>query len=113
MDRHDLFKYVAFCHFSGRLNVAFEAGQIEAVVFAWPGTRLEIESGKHKDFNWDLPQKGNALFVADVIGSRRGVAKIYNGQIRNNPQLKSLPIFTYRHGRIHRLKHLNRFLPPC
>lgn len=113
MDRHNLFKYVAFCFFTGRLNVAWEAGKIEAVVFAWPGTRVEIEARSQVSqgsFKWELPRRGDCLFVADVIGSRNGVAKIYHGQVEKNPQLNFIPILTYRHGRLHRLKHLNRFL---
>ena len=115
MERQQLFRYVSFCYFAGKLACSWENNQLEAVVFYWPDFRERIESNYEEgrsQFAWEKVRKGDSMFIADVIGSRKSVAKGYQALIEKFPHVISVPMFTYRHGKLVQLygKQLERFL---
>jgi len=98
-DRTLLFRFVADCFYFGKLNIAYKSDAIEAIVFAWPDFKERIEAKDAEgqpQFEWGQPHKGDALFIADVFGSRSAVAKLYRSVIEKYPNLMGVPWFTYR-----------------
>jgi hypothetical protein len=96
-----LFRYVASCFYHGKLNIVCEDGVIKAVVFAWCDwrERIEAKAAENKpQFDWSSNGRGDSLFVADVVGSRESVGKLYQATIDKYPQLVAVPWFTYRRG---------------
>lgn len=113
--RDKVFRFVAFCFYTGRLAVAFEGAKIECVAFYWLDF-IEIIEARHErnqpQFQWGKCHGGDCLFLGDVIGNRVSVGKIYQGVIEKWPHVVMLPIMTYRKGALVRvnIKTLNRFL---
>lgn len=98
-----LFRYVAFAWLHGRIAVSQEAGQIEAVMFYWSDFKERIEAkaeNKVQQFEWMPNHPGDALFVAEIIGSHSGVAKIVRSAFEKWPNLMTLPIYTFRRGKL-------------
>lgn len=113
--REPLFRYVALCHLTGRLNIALdEAGGIEAVLFWWADWREHIEAKAAEgmqQFEAEV-HKGDSVFVAEVIGSHSGVRRIYQAAVEQFPHLVVTPIFTYRNQKLVRLswQEIERFM---
>ena len=102
--RDTLFRYVAHAWLNGRLAVARDdKGGIEAVGFNWIDFREHIEmkaaEGRQQYF-WEENHSGDAWFVAEVIGSRHGVSKLYQASIAKWPHLLNVPMMTYRKGKL-------------
>lgn len=113
--REPLFRYVALCHLTGRLNVALDKqGQIEAVLFWWADwlERIEAKAAEGmQQFEAEV-HKGDSVFVAEVIGLKSGVRRIYEAAVDKFPHLVVTPIFTYRNQKLVRLswKEIERFM---
>lgn len=112
-----VFNYVAFCHFTGKMSVSWKDGQIEAVAFHWPdfAELIEMKDAEgRQQFEFAKAHRGDALFVGECIGSRKGIANIYNAMIARFPNLVSVPFYTYRHGKCVKLSPdtLQRFIFP-
>ena len=109
------FRYLAFCKLTGRLNVRFENGRPESLIIAWPDWFERIEA-KHAEgrpqFDWCPVRPGDSIFVAEVVGTRRGVRSLYQSLIEAYPHLLRLPVYTYRRGALVRLgqKTIERFM---
>ena len=103
LDREAAFRYVAFCMLTGKLAFSYENNQIEAVAFYWAGHREHIEAKFAEDlpqFEWTMPKHGDCLFLGDCIGSREGIARIYQSVIEKFPNMITVPILTYRRGNL-------------
>jgi hypothetical protein len=102
--RENLFRYVAFAHLHGRIAVARDAqGQIEAVMFYWCDFKERIEAKAENgvnQFEWTANHPGDALFVAEIIGSHEGVARIIRTAFEKWPHLMTLPIYSFRRGKL-------------
>jgi hypothetical protein len=113
--REPLFRYVALCHLTGRLNIALTAdNKIEAVLFFWADWREHIEAKAAEGLQQfeSCVHKGDSIFVAEVIGARSGVRRIYQAAVEQFPHLVVTPIFTYRAGKLVRLswQEIERFM---
>jgi len=109
-----LFRYVADNHYHGKLNVVYRPDAIEAVAFAWPdfAERIEAKFAESKpQFEWGPTHCGDALFIADVFGTREAVSRLYEGMMQRFPNLMAVPFYTYRKGRLVKLNrvHIERF----
>jgi hypothetical protein len=114
-DRSLLFRYVADCYFTGKLGVSWQDNKLNAVVFYWPDFKERIEAkyeNMNPQFEWGPCHKGDALFVADVIGDRKAVAMMYQSAIERFPNMLTLLIMTYRKDKLICLygRALERFL---
>ena len=102
-DPERMFRYVSFCNFTGRLNVSWDHGRIQAVVFAWSDFKEHIEA-RHAEgmaqFEWTHAHRGDSLFVAEVIGSREAVAKMWQQMVEKYPHMMTVPIYTYRRDKL-------------
>src|SRR5258708_39336410 len=75
-DLQKMFRYVAFCHLTGKIAVSQSNGQIDAVVFYWADWREHLESRIERGlsvFEWRESHPGDCLFVGDVVGNRQAV----------------------------------------
>lgn len=113
--RENLFRYVALCWLTGRLNVSTDdQNRITAVVFSWTDWRehIELKAAEGRQQFESHTHKGDAIFVAEVIGSRSGVSRIYQGAIERFPHLSVTPIFTYRKNKLVQLtwNEIERFM---
>jgi hypothetical protein len=113
--RAQIFRYVAFCNLTGRLNVRVEKNEVTAVGIMWPDWQERIEAKaelKMPQFEWAHVHRGDSIFVAEVIGNRYAVRDLYQGFIEAYPHLLAKPMFTMRHGKLVRLAQhkLERFL---
>jgi hypothetical protein len=114
-ERGKLFRYVAFCYHVGKLCVSWEEGKIVAVVFYWVDWKERIEA-KYAEgmeqFEWAHVHKGDALFVAEVFGSRKAVARMYAAAVEKFPHIVALPLYTYRNKKLVQISHeqIERFL---
>lgn len=111
-----LFRYVSFCFLAGKLSVNFENGLPAGCVFHWADWKEHIESKAEQgrpQFEWTMPHKGDALFVAEAIGDKQSIGRIYHDSITKWPNLMVTPIYTYRAGKLVKLSHkvLTRFAP--
>ena len=98
-----IFRYIAFCHLSGRLNVRYDAHKITAILICWPDWQEHIEhkAARNKpQFDWTRVPRGNSMFVAEVIGSRRALRVLYEGLIELHPHLLQSRVFTMRHSKL-------------
>ena len=115
VDRDTLIRYVTFCHMTGKMAVSYENHQVQAVAFYWPDFLENIEAKheyKRDQFEWEKPRPGDCLFIGDVIGTMKGVSKLYTGAVERWPHLSVIPLVTYRHGKVYRIprKTLERIL---
>lgn len=113
-DRQQLFRYVASCEATGKLNVVVEDG-IKAVAFMWADFKERIEANaayNKPQFEWGQSHKGDSLFIADVLGERKYVAQGFNLLIAKFPHLVTVPFYTYRSGKLVQLsmRKLERFV---
>lgn len=106
MDRNQLFRFIAFCHLTGRLYVSTEDGQVKAVVTAWADWVEHIEAkyehGKLQ-FEWCEQHPGDCLFVGEVFGTAKHVKRIWEAAIAHNPALVACPYYTMRRGHLVKL----------
>lgn len=119
-----LFRYVAFCHLTGRLMVVIQGDQVRAVATAWPEWTEHVEARAAErlpQFSWTntLPKDaGDALFVADVVTSpnheREDLQSLMFGAMAKWRDLMDRRLFTYRRGKLVELsqKVLGRLLKP-
>ena len=103
--RDVVFRYVAFCHLVGKMAVKINpvTKEIEACAFYWSDFKERIEAkaeNNMQQFEWAKTHQGDALFVAECIGSRKAIAAIYASAIENFPNLITVPIFTFRKGKL-------------
>lgn len=109
-----LFRYVAHCFYHGKLNVVFTDKEVLAVAFYWPDFQERIEAKFAEglpQFEWLPCHKGDSLFIADVLGNREAIARLYRVTMERFPHLMSVPFFTYRGGKLVQLDRwrLERF----
>jgi hypothetical protein len=114
-DRTKLFRYVAHSYFTGKLCVSWEEGKIVAVAFYWPDFKENIEAcfvENLSQFKWQPTHKGDALFVGNVIGNRKAIARMWAATIERFPHMITTPIFTYRKKKLVQItnEQLERFL---
>jgi len=98
------FRYLAFCHLTGRLNVRCRPnGAVDCIVICWPDFKERIEA-KHAEgmsqFEWGKVRPGDCIFLAEVVGSRSGVKALYQGLVEAFPNLLRMPVYTYRRGKL-------------
>lgn len=106
LDLPALFRYVAFCHLTGRLSITRVEGLLRAVAFSWPDWAEHVEAKAAEgipQFEWTQLHKGDCIFLADVIGDREGVAQLWEKAVEIAPQLVVTPIYTFRRGKLVRL----------
>ena len=116
--RDTLFRYVAFAHLTGRLSVAFDLQtmtKIEGVLISWVDWQEHIEAKAEagvQQFEFVKAHPGDAVFVAEAMGSREAITRIAQAMFEKFPHLLVTPVYTYRHGKLHRLsmKRINQFM---
>lgn len=114
--RERMFRYVAFCFFSGKFAIKWDTGKIEAVVFYWTDHKERIEAKAEENvcqFEWLPSHRGDALFVGDVVGNVKAVGALLQLSYEKFPHLITVPIYTYRKGKLVTLRRstLERILP--
>lgn len=115
MNRELIFRFVAFCYVDGRICFIWENGEIKSVAFYWLDWKEHIEMKAHEkrpQFNWTKAGKGDCLFLADVFGSRKYLAKLYQEGVEKYPQILTMTVYTFRHGKLDCLygQAIERFL---
>lgn len=96
---------------TNRISVYFdpEEQQFKAVVFHWNDfvERIEhkAEQGLQQYEYGNRSTKGNAVFVAEAIGERKYIAKLYNAMFRKCPNFGCFPVFTFRHGKLVKIEN--------
>ena len=103
-DRKLLRRYLEFCHLTGKVATLTSHGKIDTVIFWWPDFLEHIEA-KHENkisqFEWaPMKNNGDAIFISDIIGRHYGVKQIAASAVALNPQMVSMPKYTYRHGKL-------------
>lgn len=111
----EVFRYVSFCHLTGRLNSRFDAGAVSAVLICWPDWQEHIEhkaSVNKPQFEWTKVGRGDSIFLAETIGSRAALRVLYDGMMQLHPHLLTMRVFTMRHGKLVRLdqRAIERFM---
>ncbi len=107
-----IFKYVAFHFLSGTLFLVRDGDQITGVAIGWLGKAAEFLRRDERgipQFAWGLPEKGNALLIADVFGSRETCGKLWEQALKKWPKINR--VFTYRQGGQEQRPHLIEFTP--
>ena len=102
-NRGKLFRFAAFCYYTGKLCVSWEEGKITAVVFYWPDWKEHIEAKDAEgmsQFEWTQVHEGDAIFVSDVFGERKAIARMYQAWLEKFPHLITVPIYSYRKGKL-------------
>ena len=113
--REAMFRYVGLCYLTGRMCIAWtEHGDIEAVAFCWADWKEHIElkhAQKRQQFETWV-KRGDSLFVAEVVGSSKGIGRLYQHAVQAYPHLLTIPIYTYRRGELVQLtnKEIERFI---
>ena len=113
--RDQIFRYVSFCHLTGRLQVRMEHNRPSAIIICWPefAERIEAKAAEGKpQFEWTKVHKGDSVFCAEVIADRDSLRELYNGMIQAFPNLMTMRIFTMRHGKLAQLPQttIERFM---
>jgi hypothetical protein len=111
----NIYRYVSCCHATGKMSVSIKDGIPQAVVFHWPDFYEKIEAKAeygHQQFEFAKTHPGDSLFIGEVIGSREALAGIFKAQIQQTPLLAAVPKYTYRHGKLVKLRAsaIERFL---
>ena len=104
--RDQIFRYVSFCHFTGRLQCRVEDNKPTAVIICWPefAERIEAKAAEgNPQFEWTQVHRGDSVFCAEVIGRREGLRDLYNCMMQAFPNLITMRIFTMRHGKLAQL----------
>ena len=114
--KEKLFRYAAFCYLNGKMAYSVQNNIVEAVIFYYSEhlEQLEMKVAEERPiFAWEQSHPGDCLFVAEVVGNRHAVGKLWHEAIEKWPHLLNTPIFTFRHGKLHRLtqKMLERYAP--
>lgn len=106
MDRDQTFRFVAFCHFDGRLYSTFDDGQCKAVAFMWADWQERIEAkneyGKLQ-FEWTKQHPGDCVMIGDVIGTAKYVKRLWVSATTHQPVLLDCPLFTMRRNKLVRM----------
>lgn len=111
-----MYRYTAQCWLTGKMAVYRSGnGDIEAAIFYWSDWQERIEAkaeNNQQQFEWLPSHPGDALFVAEVFGTRRAVARIMSDAFQRFPNLLAVPIYTYRRGQLVRLSmdKMQRFM---
>jgi hypothetical protein len=113
--RDQIFRYVSFCHLSGRLQSKCVNGRPVAMLICWPefAERIEAKAAEGRpQFEWLPVHKGDSVFCAEVIADRDSLRELYNGMIQTFPNLMTMRIFTMRHGKLVQLSQdkIERFM---
>lgn len=114
MNHQRIFRYIAFCHFTKRLSAVICNGMVQAIAISWPAWREHLElnhaEGRNQ-FEWKPIGNGDCLFLAEVIGDRKSLTKLWANTIETAPSLLCVPLFTCRRGKLVQLKldKLERF----
>jgi len=96
-----IFKYVAWHFLCGNLFVVRDHGAIAAAGIAWPTTVNDIYWRDHErlaQFDFTVPQSGEALLVAEVVGSPSACLKLWQLAMNRWPHIRR--IFTYRRDKL-------------
>ncbi len=95
-----IFRYIAFHFLAGTLAAVRANNTIAGVGIAWLGNASEFirrDVEREPQFDWKLPQKGNALMVAEVFGVRSECKRLWGGCLNRWPHVSR--IFTHRQKR--------------
>jgi hypothetical protein len=95
-----IFRYLSFHFLAGTLGVTRANNTIVGVGIAWPDSSTEIlrrDKDKELQFNWRLPEKGDALMIAEVFGARSVCGKLWIVALSRWPRIQR--IFTHRQKR--------------
>lgn len=106
MDRNQLFKWIAFCHLTGRLWTRVENGQVVAIVIAQSDWVEHVEAKAEyarAQFEWTKQTPGDCLSVGDVIGNARAIKQIWDEACAHYPALLVCPIYTFRKEKLVKL----------
>lgn len=106
MDRNQLFKWIAFCHLTGRLWTQVENGQVVAIATAWSDWQEHVEAKaeySRAQFEWKHQTPGDCLFIGDVIGKATPLKNLWDEACAHNPALLACPIYTFRREKLRRL----------
>ncbi len=92
-----IFKYVAYHFLAGTLFTVRANSTIAGVGIAWLGNASEFirrDIDKYPPFDWRLPEKGDALMVGELFGSRSSCGQMRDAILDKWPIIKR--VFAYR-----------------
>ena len=101
--RDKVTRFVAFCFYNGKMAFSFDNDRINAVIFYWPDHMEHVEmrhEQKRPQFEWEPAKRGDVLFFGDCIGTRASISRLYTSLVQKYPQLSTVPVMTYRHGKL-------------
>ena len=93
-----VFRYIAFHFLAGTIGIIKEGRAILGIGIAYSGPPSYFREREGKQFDWTLPAPGSALFMAEIIASKRAVPKLWKLALERYPWIST--VLTYRRGKL-------------
>jgi hypothetical protein len=108
-------RYVNHAIENKNISIFHQEKQFRGVVFHWNDwiELIEFKDEQHmQQYPFSRNIQGDAMFIGEVFGKREYILTLYKHMVKKHPQIERVPLYTYRRGKLIRLKNtlLLRFL---
>jgi len=97
-----VFKYLAWHLLAGTLGIVREGRALLGVGIAYSASMEHIVEHEGKAFDWKLPERGNVLYLEEVIAVRRAIPRLLEMAMNRYPWINR--IMTLRRGKLVELR---------